>query len=148
MGVVTAGFLWRHIKYALLIIFIVAAIVTPDGGGVSLSRDVAVADVVLYVFSIGVAWIFAEEAQDDADDSVATRGRSRPVSRPSRTRRSRSPARRTSRTCRGRRLRAERDVADRGLRLGLDRRPRTRRSRTTARSTKPGRPSMICLNSS
>ena len=29
MGVVTAGFLWRHTKYAILIIFIIAAVITP-----------------------------------------------------------------------------------------------------------------------
>ena len=30
MGLVTAGFLWRQIKYAVLIIFILAAVITPD----------------------------------------------------------------------------------------------------------------------
>ena len=36
MGVVTAGFLWKHTKFAFLIIVIISAVVTPDGGGVSL----------------------------------------------------------------------------------------------------------------
>ena len=31
MGLVTAGFLWRHIKYAVLIIFVAAAVLTPTG---------------------------------------------------------------------------------------------------------------------
>ena len=30
MGLVTARFLWRNIKYAILIIFIVAAVLTPS----------------------------------------------------------------------------------------------------------------------
>jgi sec-independent protein translocase protein TatC len=72
MGVVTAGFLWRHTKYALLIIVIVSAIVTPDGGGVSLVA-MSVPLFFLYLFSILLAWIFgkkkrnAEWADADAD---------------------------------------------------------------------------------
>ena len=31
MGLVTAGFLWRNLKYAILIIFVTAAVITPTG---------------------------------------------------------------------------------------------------------------------
>ena len=31
MGLVTAGFLWKNTKYAILIIFIVSAVITPTG---------------------------------------------------------------------------------------------------------------------
>src|SRR6185369_6517356 len=36
MGVLTARFMWKNMKYAVLLIVIISAIVTPDGGGVSL----------------------------------------------------------------------------------------------------------------
>jgi sec-independent protein translocase protein TatC len=57
MGLLTARFMVKNIKYALLIIIIISAVVTPDGGGVSL---VAMAGpmMLLYVFSIGLAWMF------------------------------------------------------------------------------------------
>jgi sec-independent protein translocase protein TatC len=59
MGLVTARFMIRHIKYALLLIIIAAAVLSPDGGGVGL---VAMAGpvILLYVFSIGLAWIFGK----------------------------------------------------------------------------------------
>jgi sec-independent protein translocase protein TatC len=59
MGVLTARFMIRNVKYALLIIIIISAVVTPDGGGVSL---VAMAGpmMLLYVFSIGLAWMFGK----------------------------------------------------------------------------------------
>jgi sec-independent protein translocase protein TatC len=62
MGVLTARFMVRNFKYAVLIIIIVAAVVTPDGGGVSL---VAMAGpmVLLYVFSILLAWVFGKKKQ-------------------------------------------------------------------------------------
>src|ERR1041385_5577886 len=60
MGVVTARFLWRHTKYAILIIVIVSAIVTPDGGGVSLVA-MSIPLVALYMLSIVLAWIFGKK---------------------------------------------------------------------------------------
>ena len=66
MGVVTAGFLWRHSKYALLLIIIVSAIVTPDGGGVSLVA-MTIPLFVLYLFSIGLAWFFGRKRKTNAD---------------------------------------------------------------------------------
>jgi sec-independent protein translocase protein TatC len=59
MGVVTAGFLWRHIKYAVLIIFIVAAVITPTGDMVTQSL-MAGPMVVLYLLSILLALIFGK----------------------------------------------------------------------------------------
>jgi sec-independent protein translocase protein TatC len=60
MGVLTARFMVKNFKYAVLIIIIISAVITPDGGGVSL---VAMAGplVVLYVFSIGLAWAFGQK---------------------------------------------------------------------------------------
>ena len=60
MGVLTARFMIVNIKYALLGIIIISAVITPDGGGVSL---VAMAGplMVLYIFSIGLAWAFGKK---------------------------------------------------------------------------------------
>jgi sec-independent protein translocase protein TatC len=59
MGLVTAGFLWRHIKYAVLVIFIVAAVITPTGDMVTQSL-MAGPMIVLYLLSILLALIFGK----------------------------------------------------------------------------------------
>jgi len=56
MGVVTAGWMWRNIRYSILVIFIVAAILTPTT--VILNMCLFAAPMVgLYMISIGVAWL-------------------------------------------------------------------------------------------
>jgi sec-independent protein translocase protein TatC len=60
MGVVTAGFLARNIKYAVLIIFIVAAVITPTSDVVTQTM-MAAPMVVLYGLSIVIAWIFGKK---------------------------------------------------------------------------------------
>lgn len=59
MGVVTAGFLLRHTKYAILIIFIVAAVISPGTDVVSQCL-MAGPMLALYAISILVAWIFGK----------------------------------------------------------------------------------------
>jgi sec-independent protein translocase protein TatC len=59
MGVVTAGFLWRQLKYAILIIFILAAVITPTGDPMTQTL-MAGPMVGLYLVSIGLAWIFGK----------------------------------------------------------------------------------------
>ena len=58
VGAVTAGFLARNIKYAILLIFIFAAILTPTGDPVTLTM-MAAPMIALYGLSIGIAWIVA-----------------------------------------------------------------------------------------
>src|SRR5262245_8015683 len=67
-GIVTARFLIRNFKYAVLIMFIAAAIVTPDGSVVN-QVVMAAPMIVLYIISIGVAWIFGKKRT--ADESAA-----------------------------------------------------------------------------
>ena len=63
MRLVTARFLWRHLKYAVLIIFVLAAILTPDGS--PWNQTVVAAPMLgLYVLSIGLAWIVAPSERD------------------------------------------------------------------------------------
>jgi sec-independent protein translocase protein TatC len=63
MGLVTPGFLMRHFRWAVLIIFIVAAVITPTSDVVNLCIF-AVPTLGLYLLGVGAAW-------------VATRGRRR-----------------------------------------------------------------------
>jgi len=56
VGVVTAKFLLAQFKYAVLLIFIAAAVITPTGDPMTL-MVFAVPMVTLYVFSILVAWL-------------------------------------------------------------------------------------------
>lgn len=55
-GIVNAGFLWKNIRYAVLIIFIVAAIITPTPDVLTMCVF-ATPMLVLYVISIGVAYM-------------------------------------------------------------------------------------------
>jgi len=55
LRMVTARFLLRHFKYAFLIIFIVAAVITPTGDMVT-QTIFAAPMVALYVVSIFIAW--------------------------------------------------------------------------------------------
>lgn len=59
-GIVTARFMLKKFKYAVLLIFVLAAIITPSGDAVSLAVFAAPM-LVLYLFSIGVAWLFGKK---------------------------------------------------------------------------------------
>ena len=65
MGVVTAGFLWRHTKYAVLAIFIISAVITPSSDVVNQSL-MAVPMLVLYLLSIIIAWVFGRKKPSDS----------------------------------------------------------------------------------
>jgi len=56
MGLVTPGFLWRNFRYAILIIFVIAAILTPTTDVVNMCIFAAPM-LVLYVVGIGIAWL-------------------------------------------------------------------------------------------
>jgi sec-independent protein translocase protein TatC len=62
MGVVTARWMIRQFKYAVLIIVVVAAIITPSSD-VASQLIVAGPMVVLYILSIGIAWLFGKKRQ-------------------------------------------------------------------------------------
>jgi sec-independent protein translocase protein TatC len=68
MRLVTARFLWRHLKYAILIIFIAAAILTPDGSPWN-QMVVAAPMIGLYLLSIGLAWMVAPTREKETPDS-------------------------------------------------------------------------------
>ena len=66
LGIVTAGFLVRNFKYAVLLIFIFAAVITPDASPVT-QLLVGGPMVVLYGFGIAAAWLFGKSKKSDQD---------------------------------------------------------------------------------
>ena len=66
MGLVTARFLWSQFKYAILVIFIIAAVVTPSGDPYN-QTILALPMIGLYIISILIAWIFGPVAKKPAE---------------------------------------------------------------------------------
>jgi sec-independent protein translocase protein TatC len=61
MRIITAGFLWRNFRYAILIIFIAAAVITPSGD--MITQTIFAAPMIgLYVLGILIAWIVGPKA--------------------------------------------------------------------------------------
>ena len=56
MGIVTAGWMWKNFRYSILIIFIVAAIVTPTSDILNMCIFAAPM-IALYALSIGIAYV-------------------------------------------------------------------------------------------
>jgi sec-independent protein translocase protein TatC len=65
LGLVSARFLLRHFKYAVLIIFIIAAVITPTGDPMT-QTVFAAPMILLYLISIVIAWVFGRKRQSDA----------------------------------------------------------------------------------
>ena len=67
LGIVTAGWLMKNFRYAVLLIVITAAIVTPDGNPIN---QVLVAGpmVVLYLIGTGAAWLFGKSKNSDQEE--------------------------------------------------------------------------------
>jgi sec-independent protein translocase protein TatC len=70
LGLVTPAFLWRNFKYAVLIIFIIAAVITPTPDVVTQSIFAAPM-IVLYLVGILVARVFGRPRQDPTDTDEA-----------------------------------------------------------------------------
>jgi len=56
MGIVSAGWMWHNIRYAILGIFVVAAIVSPTPDILNMCIFAAPM-VALYMLSTGIAWL-------------------------------------------------------------------------------------------
>jgi sec-independent protein translocase protein TatC len=67
MGLVTARFLASQFKYAVLVIFIIAAVVTPSGDPYNQSI-LALPMIGLYILSIFIAWVFGPVAKKTEDE--------------------------------------------------------------------------------
>jgi sec-independent protein translocase protein TatC len=68
MGLITPGFLWRSFRYAFLLIFIVAAVITPTGDMVT-QTIFAAPMVALYLLSIAIAWVFGRVPPSESTDA-------------------------------------------------------------------------------
>jgi sec-independent protein translocase protein TatC len=68
MGLVTARFLASQFKYAILVIFIIAAVVTPSGDPYN-QTILALPMIGLYIISIFIAWIFGPVAKKREADA-------------------------------------------------------------------------------
>ncbi|ODS56285.1 MAG: twin arginine-targeting protein translocase TatC [Acidobacteria bacterium SCN 69-37] len=66
-GIVSAGFMLKNFKYAVLAIVVIAAVITPSSDPVNLAVFSAPM-LVLYVISIGVAWVFGRNRKRQARD--------------------------------------------------------------------------------
>ena len=64
-GIISAGLLVRQFRYAILVIVVLAAVITPSGDPVNLA-GFAMPMVVLYIISIGVAWLFGKKRPKEA----------------------------------------------------------------------------------
>jgi len=61
MGILTAGWMWRNLRYSILIIFIIAAVITPTTDIMNMCIFAAPM-IILYLVSIAIAW-FVHPAQ-------------------------------------------------------------------------------------
>jgi sec-independent protein translocase protein TatC len=66
MGVVNARWMARQFKYAILLIFVVAAVITPSSDMAS-QAIVAVPMIGLYIISIGIAWLVGKKKKESEE---------------------------------------------------------------------------------
>lgn len=71
MGLVTPGFLLRHFRIAVVLIFIAAAIITPTPDVMNLCIF-ALPTILLYLVGIAVAWIFGPKPVEELDSVSAS----------------------------------------------------------------------------
>jgi sec-independent protein translocase protein TatC len=75
IGLVTPGFLMRHLKWAVLAAFIIAAVITPSADMVNQTL-LALPMIGLYLIGVGVAWVFGRPREVPAETSVSVEARS------------------------------------------------------------------------
>jgi sec-independent protein translocase protein TatC len=68
LGIVSARFLIRQLKFAVLLIFIVAAVITPSGDPMTQTLFAAPM-IVLYLISIVIAWVFGKRRKAEEETS-------------------------------------------------------------------------------
>jgi sec-independent protein translocase protein TatC len=68
LGVVTPRLMIRHFKYAVLLIVIASAVLSPDGGGVGMLA-MGGPVIILYILSIGLAWVFGKKRTKNLEEA-------------------------------------------------------------------------------
>lgn len=73
MGIVTAKWMWRNLRYSILVIFVIAAILTPTTDIMNMCVFAAPM-ILLYILSIGVAWLVhparRKKAREKAEENA------------------------------------------------------------------------------
>jgi sec-independent protein translocase protein TatC len=73
MGIVTSKWMVKNFKYAVLGVFIIAAVITPTPDMINQSM-IAAPMLVLYILSIGVAFLFGKETKTRKAKKAAAKG--------------------------------------------------------------------------
>jgi sec-independent protein translocase protein TatC len=55
-GIVSAGWMWKNLRYSILVIFLIAAIITPTTDIMNMCVFAAPM-IILYIVSIGIAFV-------------------------------------------------------------------------------------------
>jgi sec-independent protein translocase protein TatC len=66
LGLLTAGGMWRNLRYAVLIVFVVAAVVTPTPD-MATQTILAVPMLGLYLLGILIAWAVQRDREEESD---------------------------------------------------------------------------------
>jgi len=66
LGIVTPGFLMRHLRHAVLVIAILAAVVTPTGDMITMSVF-AGPMILLYLLGVLIAWVFGSPRREERE---------------------------------------------------------------------------------
>lgn len=62
LGIVTPAFLLQKFRYAVVLSFVIAAIITPTPDAIT-ATALALPMIVLYLLGIGIAWMFAKKVE-------------------------------------------------------------------------------------
>ena len=72
MGIVSAKWMWNNLRYSILVIFIIAAILTPTTDIMNMCIFAAPM-IALYLLSIGVAWLVHPARRKKAKEAAETK---------------------------------------------------------------------------
>ncbi|PIE90302.1 MAG: twin-arginine translocase subunit TatC [Acidobacteria bacterium] len=71
IGLVTPGFLLKHFKWAVIISFVIAAIITPTPDMI-MQTALAGPMIILYLFGIGAAYFVAKKEEEEEEKELGT----------------------------------------------------------------------------
>jgi sec-independent protein translocase protein TatC len=71
IGLLTPGMMWRSWRYAIVIIAIVSAVLTPTADAINMTIFAAPM-VALYFLSIGIVWFFGKQRRKEETTALAT----------------------------------------------------------------------------
>ena len=69
MKMVTARFLWKQLRYAVLVTFVVSAVITPTGDPMN-QTIFAAPMIILYLLSIIIAWLVGPKRRQPSEDDA------------------------------------------------------------------------------